>query len=83
MVQAHRHPLSSFFYDNGRMIDIGTLGGDTTAADMNESGQIVGAADLRPFLYSDGTMTEIGDGGAVDINDRGQVLLAGLRLYLQ
>ena len=50
---------------------------------MNNSGQIVGASDAadgrpRPFLYSDGRMTEIGATNyrsAVDINDRGQVLV--------
>ena len=64
------------------MVDIGTLGGNTNASDMNNSGQIVGgsgAADgrTRPFLYSDGRMTEIGAtnyGWAEDINDRGQVV---------
>ena len=74
---------SSFFYDNGRTVDIGTLGGNTRALDMNNSGQIVGASDAadgrpRPFLYSDGRMTEIGAtnyGSAEDINDRGQVLV--------
>ena len=65
--QPQRRP-SSFFYDNGRTVDIGTLGGNhaiTNAIDMNNSGQIVGASDAadgrpRPFLYSDGRMTEIG-----------------------
>ena len=35
----------TFFYDNGRMVDIGTLGGGHAQADMNGSGQIVGSSN--------------------------------------
>ena len=77
------HP---FFWENGRMTDIGTLGGVFAFADeMNSVGQVVGRADLRgdgamhAFLWSRGKMTDLGTiGDAVSapsgINDLGAVV---------
>lgn len=69
----------------GTMIDIGTLGGDTGANDINDSGQIVGEADTRAgeshaFLWTRKTgMRDLGTLGGPNssaeyINHRGQVV---------
>jgi probable HAF family extracellular repeat protein len=71
----------------GAMRDLGTLGGDSSfATGINDSGQIVGAADVtndfgeHAFLYSGGKMHDLGTlpGGnlsfAEDINARGQIV---------
>ena len=65
--------------------DLGTLGGDfSNARGMNDSGQVVGAAENpsgqdRAFLYDSGSMTDLGTLGghrseANGINDSGQVV---------
>ena len=67
------------------IIDLGTLGGSTSnAADINDLGQVVGAASLASgasdaFLYTDGVMSDLGTLGgtgssASGINDAGQVV---------
>ncbi len=76
--------VHAFLWDAaGGMGDLGTLGGATSVAyAINESAQIVGVSDTgsanHAFLYSDGTMTNLGildynQSGAFDINDLGQV----------
>ncbi|MGH8369707.1 MAG: hypothetical protein ACRESC_01885 [Gammaproteobacteria bacterium] len=69
-----------------RIINLGTLGGDSSAAaDMNNYSQIVGwsttdSGARHAFLYHDGMMTDLGtlQGGvnsqAVAINDRVQIV---------
>src|SRR5438105_11273061 len=65
--------------------DLGTLGGDmSNARDINDAGQVVGAAEIRPnvdhaFLYSGGKMMDLGTlGGSASfangVNDAGQVV---------
>lgn len=64
--------------------DLGSFGTQSVAYGINNNGQIVGysdtAAGQRAFLYSNGTMTDLGipAGGygsyAVDINDSSQVV---------
>jgi probable HAF family extracellular repeat protein len=75
-----------FLYHNGVMTNLGTLGGYGSAAyGINESGQIVGYADLandagyHAFLYENGTMKDLGTlggfgSGAYDINNSGQIV---------
>ena len=68
------------------MVDLGTLGGDTSAAyAINQQGQVVGVSapvkndyGFHAFLWDDGTMTDLGTFGpgnrsAEAINDHGQV----------
>jgi probable HAF family extracellular repeat protein len=84
-ISACDNTIHAFLYSNGRMIDLGTLGGSISAATaINESGQVVGWSynsnnESRAFLYSDGRMTHLGTlGGAYStakgINDTGQVV---------
>lgn len=77
----------SFVYANGKMQDIGSLGGSYTyAQSINDAGQVVGYASVGPgydshaFLYSDSKMTDLAaslgnvHSSAYDINDHGQVV---------
>lgn len=67
------------------MVDLGTLGGpNSTANDINDSGQVIGNAELpggshRAFLWSGGTMINLGTlGGASSqasgINEAGHIV---------
>jgi len=64
------HALSSvdvrgFVWENGRMADLGDLGGARVSPkSINDKGQVVGSAvnkkgELRGFLWQDGKMTEL------------------------
>jgi probable HAF family extracellular repeat protein len=66
-------------------VDLGTLGGATTAtSDINASGQVVGTAtrpdgNTRAFLWQNGVMMDLGTLGgnystATGVNDAGQVV---------
>ena len=57
----------AFLWKNGKMTDLGTLGGGSVsiATDINERGQVVGVgrtASFEPhaFLWQNGTMTDLG-----------------------
>jgi probable HAF family extracellular repeat protein len=76
--------VHAFLYDGDKMLDLGTMGGESaTAYAINALGQAAGWANLsngksRAFLY-DGTMHDLGTlGGELsigqDINDGGQVI---------
>jgi probable HAF family extracellular repeat protein len=78
--------VHAFLWENGTMIDLGTLPGDvlSRARGINNRGQIVGESISaggfrRAFLWKDGTMIDLGAlaGGspssAWDINAHGDV----------
>lgn len=57
--------------------NLGTLPGTTSSAayGINDLGQVVGSSDNRAFLYSGEVMTDLGVGGAPDINNSSQVIV--------
>ncbi|MFE2613279.1 hypothetical protein ACFXA2_06660 [Micromonospora chalcea] len=63
-----------------RMVDLGTLGGDSSyASAMNDRGDVVGRAQAadgtyRGFLWRHGRMIDLGAFDPIDVNDRGQVV---------
>jgi probable HAF family extracellular repeat protein len=78
------HP---FLWENGSLMDLGTLGGSTGGASaVNDSGEIVGAASnqndqaLLAFVWKKGVMTSLGALSGDDcstakaINSRGQIV---------
>ncbi|MCX6954464.1 MAG: hypothetical protein NTV51_20110 [Verrucomicrobia bacterium] len=80
-------PRHAFLYENGKMRDLGTLGGPSSSAEaVNAAGQIVGFSARadgvnRAFLYSSGQMSELPtipagttDMRAYGINARGQII---------
>lgn len=79
MPDGSRH---AFLYDGSTMIDLGTMGGNTSeATGINKHGHVVGWVRFKDashaFLY-DGTMHDLGTLGGVDsfaqgINDNGQI----------
>jgi probable HAF family extracellular repeat protein len=77
----------AFFYSNGTMTNIGTLGGaSSTVVAINSSGDVIGTSSLssnliaHAFLYVDGKMTDLGslpgyqESSASGINAQGQVV---------
>jgi probable HAF family extracellular repeat protein len=78
-------PQHAFSYQDGKMQDLGTLGGDfSTAFGINDAGQIAGYAenadrDRHAFLYENGKMRDLGTLGGLEseahaINNSGQVV---------
>lgn len=82
VVTLSTHP---FFWQNGKMVDIGTLGGSCAGvATINNRGQVVGSANLagdqtqHPFLWERGKIKDLGTlGGTFGfgnwLNDAGDV----------
>jgi probable HAF family extracellular repeat protein len=78
--------LHPFFWEDGRMIDLGSLGGTVgSPAALNQAGQIAGfmnlAGDLtfHPFFWERGTLRDLGTfggstGQATWMNDTGDVV---------
>lgn len=68
----------AYVYRDGKMIDLGTLGGPTSSADaINDFGHITGVAELNDggnfsqqhaFLYRDGHMIDLGTVGTDGVN---------------
>ena len=75
-----------FQWTNGRMQDLGTLGGTLGSPNfMNDQGQVVGQSNLagdstfHPFQWSDGKLVDLGtlggdNGAAMWINEAGDVV---------
>jgi probable HAF family extracellular repeat protein len=75
-----------FIWDNGRMIDLGTLGGTCGLVNaLNNQGQVVGVSNLagdvtlHPFFWDHGVLRDLGtlggnNGQATWINDAGDVV---------
>ncbi len=78
-------PSHAFLWSNGTLLDLGTLGGETsTALAINNLGQIVGVAlteagEPHAFLWQNGVMEDLGTLGGFEsvaegINDLGQIV---------
>ena len=78
--------LAPFLWEDGRMLDLGTLGGTSGLPNgLNNRGQVVGQSNLlgdltfHPFLWDRGVLHDLGtfggpSGSANGINDDGQVV---------
>ena len=78
--------VDPFFWDHGKMVDVGNLGGTFSfVSGLNNRGQVIGTMNLRgdlanhPFFWDRGVLTDMGTLGGNDgvpnaINDAGEVV---------
>jgi probable HAF family extracellular repeat protein len=78
--------IHAFLWEDGKMIDLGTLGGTlVNPSFINDRGQVVGSSNLaedqeaHPFLWDRGKLTDLGTlggnfAGAGWINDNGEII---------
>ncbi len=76
----------AFLWSNGKMTDLGTLGGASAALALNNNGQVVGdyftsSGPLHAFSFANGTMTDLGvlsgsyiSSAAYGVNASGQIV---------
>jgi probable HAF family extracellular repeat protein len=83
----------SFLWENGKMTDLGTLGGEASGAvAVSARGQVIGWSDTKAevphvFLWQNGKMRDLGAGygggdygGQPGINERGQIVGSSCRM---
>jgi probable HAF family extracellular repeat protein len=81
------HPngkLHAFLLEDSTIIDLGTLGGDSSKPTaLNERGEVIGTAQgaegqMRAFLCRNGEMEDlqffVGSGDVIDLNESGEVI---------
>jgi probable HAF family extracellular repeat protein len=90
MSSTHHH---AFVWKNGVMIDLGTVAGQplSTAEGINSKGQVVGDSNGNGWLWENGSIVDLNSlvlpgatvhvAGAAAINDRGEIVAAGLPPY--
>lgn len=69
----------AFVYRDGHVADVADLAAPSFATSINTNGDVVGSANGRAFLYSNGSARDLGTLGgsnsvAKDINDLGQIV---------
>ena len=79
-------PIHPFVWEKGKMVDLGTLGGNFGSAQCgNDRGQVIGQSSLagdvafHPFLWDKGVLRDLGtlggdNGNPISINDAGDVV---------
>jgi probable HAF family extracellular repeat protein len=83
-------PVRAFLWQNGKMQDLGVLGGQSSSEGLgiNNGGQVVGASGLQAFLWTPGgtngdptnpQMLDLGSGAANGINNAPSVQVVGFK----
>jgi probable HAF family extracellular repeat protein len=76
------HPGHAFLWSNGKLTDLGTLGGlDSSGSAINDLGEVVGTSGTSigssAFTDQSGTMTAINTGNPAAVNDSGEIAGGG------